>query len=121
MPDSPKREIEECPSCHAAAGKWYKNKIFLSVSILSIICVLSYFFLFLEPFRKSILMYISKIWWAVLLGLVLGGMIDHFVPREYISHVLAKRRKRTVFYAVGLVFLMSACSQGILEIGRAHV
>jgi uncharacterized membrane protein YraQ (UPF0718 family) len=116
MPDNPKKEIEECPSCHAVAGKWYKNKIFLSASILSLLSALSYFLLFLEPFRRSLLMYIARIWWAVLLGLALGGVIDYFVPREYISHVLAKRRRRTIFYAAGLGFLMSACSHGILAL-----
>ncbi|MCX5692453.1 MAG: permease [Candidatus Omnitrophica bacterium] len=61
-------------------------------------------------------MYIGKIWWAVLLGFILGGAIDHFVPREYISHVLAKPNKRTILYSGLLGFLMSACSHGILAL-----
>jgi len=61
-------------------------------------------------------MYFRTIWWAVLLGLILGGFIDHFIPREYISHILAKPRKRTIFYSVLLGFLMSACSHGILAL-----
>ncbi len=61
-------------------------------------------------------MYLGKIWWAVLLGFILGGVIDHFVPREYISHVLAKPNKRTILYSGLLGFLMSACSHGILAL-----
>jgi uncharacterized membrane protein YraQ (UPF0718 family) len=61
-------------------------------------------------------MYVRKIWWAILLGLLLGGAIDHFVPREYISHILAKPKKRTIFYSVILGFFMSACSHGILAL-----
>jgi uncharacterized membrane protein YraQ (UPF0718 family) len=61
-------------------------------------------------------MYVRKIWWAILLGLLLGGVIDHFVPREYISHILAKPKKRTIFYSVILGFFMSACSHGILAL-----
>ncbi|HME86952.1 MAG TPA: permease, partial [Candidatus Nanoarchaeia archaeon] len=45
-----------------------------------------------------------------------GGLIDYFVPKEYITKVLANKRRRTIFYAVGLGFLMSACSHGILAI-----
>jgi len=53
---------------------------------------------------------------AVLAGLVLGGIIDYYVPREYISQILAQRKKRTIVYAVGLGFLASACSHGILAL-----
>jgi uncharacterized membrane protein YraQ (UPF0718 family) len=56
------------------------------------------------------------IWWAILLGLVLGGVIDYFIPREYISKVLAKKSKATIFNAVILGFFMSACSHGILAL-----
>ncbi|MDP2652834.1 MAG: permease [Candidatus Omnitrophota bacterium] len=61
-------------------------------------------------------MYLRTIWWAVLLGLVLGGMLEHFVPKQYISQVLARRKRRTIFYAVGLGFLASACCHGILAL-----
>lgn len=60
--------------------------------------------------------YMRLIWWAILLGVVMGGIIDHFIPSTYIEHLLAKPQKRTIFYAVGLGFMMSACSHGILAI-----
>ena len=97
-------------------GKWFKNKTFLIIIVLALLCGLSYVFPILEPFKKSLLMYLGKIWWAVLLGFILGGVIDHFVPREYISHVLAKPNKRTILYSGLLGFLMSACSHGILAL-----
>jgi uncharacterized membrane protein YraQ (UPF0718 family) len=61
-------------------------------------------------------MYAGRIWWAVALGLLLGGVIDYFIPRRYVSHVLAQPKKRTIFYAVILGFFMSACSHGILAL-----
>ena len=61
-------------------------------------------------------MYLQMIWWAVLFGFLLGGVLDYFVPREYISHLLAEKKKRSVFYATLLGFLMSACSHGILAL-----
>jgi uncharacterized membrane protein YraQ (UPF0718 family) len=52
----------------------------------------------------------------VALGLILGGAIDYYVPREYISKVLAQKKPATIFNAVFLGFLMSACSHGILAL-----
>lgn len=96
--------------------RWYKNKVILASGILALLCALSYVLPFLEPFRKSLFMYLGRIWWAVLIGLALGGAIDHFVPREYISHILSRPRRRTIFYSVILGFFMSACSHGILAL-----
>jgi len=58
----------------------------------------------------------KTIWWAILLGLILGGVIDYYVPREYVSHILAKPKKITILYSVVLGFFMSACSHGILAL-----
>jgi hypothetical protein len=60
--------------------------------------------------------YLKTIWWAVLLGLFLGGVIDYYVPREYISKFLSKKSPATILYSVLLGFLMSACSHGILAL-----
>ena len=97
-------------------AKWYKNKIVIATSILILFSFLSYLVPGLEPFRKSLLMYFRRIWWAILLGLVLGGVIDHFIPREYVSKILARPRKSTIFYSVILGFFMSVCSHGILAL-----
>ncbi len=94
-----------------------KNKIFLLVLSLLLVLGLSWIIPLLEPFRDSFLDYFKTIWWAILFGLVAGGMIDHFVPDDLISHLLARRRKRTVLYSALLGFLLSACSHGILALG----
>ncbi|MCF7873372.1 MAG: permease [Candidatus Omnitrophica bacterium] len=107
-------ETKSCQSCKKAP--FYKNKVFRVASILMLLVVLSYFFPLLVPFRKSLWDYFKIIWWAVLLGFLIGGIIDHYVPRKYISQVLARSGKRTIFYAVFVGFLMSACSHGILAL-----
>jgi len=94
----------------------YKNKTFIVSTILIVLVLLSYVIPFLVAFRESLFVYFKTIWWAILLGLFLGGVIDHYVPREYISHILAKPKKRTIFYSVILGFFMSACSHGILAL-----
>ncbi|MBN1406065.1 MAG: permease [Candidatus Omnitrophica bacterium] len=107
-----------CAACnkHGKKPKWYKDKTVIAFAALSALVVCSYIFSFLAPFRNYLFLYAGKIWWAILLGLVFGGVIDYFVPREYISHILAKPKKRTVIYSVGLGFMMSVCSHGILAI-----
>lgn len=74
------------------------------------------FFPALQPFQENFLSYLSMIWWALLIGFFLGGMIDHYIPQEYFSKHMASNRSSTIFRAVGLGFLMSACSHGILAI-----
>ncbi len=96
--------------------KWYKDKTIIAAVSLLFLCIISYIFPILEPFRLSLFMYIKKIWLAVLAGFIIGGIIDHFIPREYISYILARPKKRTIIYSVILGFFMSACSHGILAL-----
>ncbi|MBN3039470.1 MAG: permease [Candidatus Omnitrophica bacterium] len=95
---------------------WFFNKVFIAAAVIAGLGALSYFMPSLVPFRNSFAMYFQRIWWAILLGLVLGGVIDYLVPREYISHILASPKKKTIFYSVILGFFMSACSHGILAL-----
>lgn len=96
--------------------KWYKEKAILVGLALISMAAGSFLLPVLVPFRRSLLMYLGMIWWALLLGLLLGGMIDYFIPRKYISFLLGRPRKRTLLYSVLLGFLMSACSHGILAL-----
>lgn len=70
----------------------------------------------LEALNEALLSYLQIVWWAVLLGLVLGGVIDYFVPDGFIIRFLGQRRKLTLVYSVLAGFLMTACSHGILAI-----
>jgi len=107
----------ECLACQPQAARlFWKNKLALVVIISFILIAASLFVPFLGPFRRIFLMYFKAIWWAVLLGLVLGGAIDYYVPQEYVSKILARKRPATIFNAVFLGFLMSACSHGILAL-----
>ncbi len=96
--------------------RWYKEKFWMVSIIVLITIVASYFIPILKPLFNAFIDYLSLIWWAVLLGLFLGGVIDKFVPQEYISKYLAQPKKQTILNATLLGFLMSACSHGILAI-----
>ena len=102
--------------CHQANKGLLRNRLFLVFVFTLALVLLSYVFPNLVVFRKVLFHYLKSIWWAVVLGLFLGGLIDHYVPREYISKILARKSPLTIFNAVCLGFLMSACSHGILAL-----
>jgi uncharacterized membrane protein YraQ (UPF0718 family) len=70
----------------------------------------------LQALNDSLLAYLGIIWWAVLLGLALGGVIDYFIPDGFIVRFLGGKRKTALLNAVIAGLLMSACSHGILAI-----
>lgn len=114
------QRIPEDGSVQCAAAErnrpFYTGKVFLVCAVLAALMILSFAVPVLIPFRDSFLNYLKMIWWAVLAGMLLGGIIDHYIPREYISLLLAEQKKRTIVRAVFLGFLMSACSHGILAL-----
>ncbi len=85
------------------------GSIFIGVFLLSFLPAF-------EALNQSMLDYLRIVWWAVLIGLVLGGIIDYFVPDGFVVRALGKRSKVTLINAVIAGFLMSACSHGILAI-----
>jgi len=111
-----------CPLCIPEhRTKWYKESLFIAVLIVLVILTVNYILEFLgypvlHNFVISFYNYVSMIWFPILLGILIGGLIDYFVPREYIMKVLAQHNKRTILYSVVLGFLVSACSHGILAI-----
>ncbi len=105
-----------CPHCHGKSNSFLKNPIFIVSSVLAVLIGISYLLSFLAPFRHSFFMYAKMLWWAVVLGLLIGGLIDAFIPKVYISRIMSRHNKRTIIYSVLLGFLMSTCSHGILAI-----
>lgn len=106
------------PCCSPAQDRpsIFKNKLLVCAAVLGAILLASYPVPLLAPFRHALLSYIRILAWPLALGLVLGGVIDHFVPREYVSLVLAGKRKRSIVYAVVWGFMMTLCSHGILAL-----
>jgi uncharacterized membrane protein YraQ (UPF0718 family) len=110
---------ETCPSCAVPTKKWYKERLYIITIILIIILIISYLIPFLNPFYEAFIDYLQLIWWAILIGFIIGGIIDYFIPRTYIEKYLSRHRKRTIIYSIIFGFLMSACSHGILAIAIA--
>lgn len=111
--------MSEHASCCSHSSKpkpFYKTLLFWAVILSAVFCGLSFFFPRMEIFRVSFWNYASMMFWPMVIGLVAGGVLDHYVPQEYVSKHLAANDKRAIFYSVGLGFLMSACSHGILAL-----
>lgn len=93
-----------------------RNRLAIIIVILIALILCADFIPKLGLLKAKLISYISMVWWPIALGLLIGGIIDHYVPKEYISRYLAKPSKRTVFLSVGLGFLASTCSHGVLAI-----
>lgn len=115
-----------CPECvkaaaHGVKRPWYRVRIYQTMLALLFMFAIHLGLLrvgvtVFQGFWYSFYEYSLMIWWAVLLGFVLGGIIDYAVPNEYISKFLSSPKKRTIGWSVLLGFLMSSCSHGILAI-----
>ncbi len=105
--------------CQEPKKLWYQNQISLSFIGVGILILATAFIPFLLPLRQNLWMYARLVAGYFLLGVLIGGLIDYFVPKETISKYLAGSQKRTIFRSVFLGFLMSTCSHGILAISMA--
>ena len=106
------------PHCHPTSDRFaLDNKLKLTGLLFLVVFVVSFLpHPLLTPLNHSLVAYLKLIWWAVLLGLILGGLIDYFVPKEFINNLLGGGSLRSIFFAVIAGFLLSACSHGILAI-----
>lgn len=77
----------ETPQVNFKIGK--KLKLYSSLFIL----VFGISFLpQLHSLNHSLISYISLIWWAVLLGLLIGGLIEYFIPTGFIYKYLGQKK-----------------------------
>jgi len=91
------------------------NKLLITGGVFVLIFIIS-FLPNLEKLNESFISYFKIIWWAVAIGLLIGGIIDYFIPEEMIFKYLGQKKKSSLFYALISGFVLSACSHGILAI-----
>jgi hypothetical protein len=112
-----KKEKQTCFYCATKKDTpWYKEKIFIVTIVTLTLLIIAYFYPPFKPFFDAFKDYLLLIWWALLIGFLIGGIIDYFIPREYIEKYLSRHQKRTIIYSIIFGFFMSACSHGILAI-----
>ena len=79
--------------CHAqTSGPKISRKLQI-VSALFIVVLAASYLQPLAALNASLLSYLSLIWWAVLLGLLIGGVIDYFVPDGFLIRCLGQKKK----------------------------
>ncbi len=103
-------------SCAISRRSWMRRPTAMALTAAVAIVIISTLVPVLEPLRHGLLRYLRLMTGPVLLGVVIGGMVDYYVPREYVSRWLARPGAGSLLRAVGLGFLASACSHGILAL-----
>lgn len=96
--------------------KWYKTPLYITLIATVLFILASLVIPALGPVLHAFIGYWKIIWWAILLGFFLAGVIDAFIPSYYITHFLSRPHKSSIFYATILGVIMSACSHGLLAI-----
>jgi len=89
----------------------------LKISLAVFLCLIAVSFLpSFKTLNFSLLSYLKLLAAPLVVGFLLGGAIDYFVPQGFIYRYLGKSGKLSLFYALAGGFLMSSCSHGILAI-----
>ena len=104
-------------ACEPAKPRpWWKDQGLWGLGLLAITLMVGQLWPAARPVSETMKGYLAKAGWAVALGLGLGGIIEHYVPKEYISLWLTGRHRRTILASAGLGFLASSCSHGCLAL-----
>ncbi|PIS12260.1 hypothetical protein COT70_01875 [candidate division WWE3 bacterium CG09_land_8_20_14_0_10_47_33] len=112
--------MEETHACCHQRQPWYREPLFVIGAVIFItfithLTLLLFGSTLLSPLFRTFWQYLKLTWWAILLGLAIGGLIEVLIPPEFMVNLLARGR-RSIIIAVFLGFLASACSHGILAI-----
>jgi len=60
-----------------------------------------------------------EVWWALVLGFLLSGVVQAWVPRSRIEHALGGRGPKTVVVSTGLGAASSSCSYAAVAIAKS--
>jgi len=105
-----------CSSLRAKPKVWYRSVMNWLLILCAFLTGLSFVLPGLAGYQHAFIHYADKLWLPVTAGLLLGGLLDRYIPESYVSKHLARPGKSTVFYAVGFGFLMSTCSHGLIAL-----
>jgi uncharacterized protein len=72
----------------------------------------------LEGLEQSLLM-AYEVWWALVLGFAISGVVQAWVPRERIEATMAGDGARPVAWATGLGAASSSCSYAAIAIAKS--
>lgn len=99
--------------------RWQRSRAVWGLGLLAAGLLIGHVWAPARPVSDTLWGYLAQAGWAVAVGLLLGGLVDHYLPKEYITAWLTGHRRRTIMTAAGLGFLASACSHGCLALSMA--
>ncbi|MCS7184986.1 MAG: permease [bacterium] len=91
----------------------FKDRIVIIALLLILFSIIS------SNFRNELIFYLKKITLPILIGFILGGLIDIYVPNELISKHLHGKGFFSIFKSAFIGFLFSGCSHGCLALSMA--
>src|SRR5438270_8176521 len=71
-----------------------------------------------QGLRDSLLM-AWEVWWALVLGFAISGIVQAWVPKEHIEKALAGSGPKPVALAAGLGAASSSCSYAAIAIAKS--
>jgi uncharacterized membrane protein YraQ (UPF0718 family) len=71
-----------------------------------------------EGFEQSFLM-AYEVWWALVLGFAISGIVQAWVPRERIQATLSGGGPKPIAWATGLGAASSSCSYAAIAIAKS--
>jgi len=115
-----KKNNHAASCCHSSSKPWFKEPLFLTGAVIFLVWLVHLGLSFsginlLAPLFQKFFQYLKIAWWAIGLGFLIGGLIEVLIPENLMAYFLGKGKK-SIFIAVLLGFLASACSHGILAI-----
>lgn len=114
MDSHPPHDPSCCPP--TVRPRWWRSHAVWGLGLIAATLAIGHRWAAARPIADALWRYLAQAGWAVALGLVLGGLVDHYVPKEYITVWLTGHRRRTIATAAGLGFLASSCSHGCLAL-----
>lgn len=113
-----KGHIDQPSCCHTPPpGEPLRISRNLKISLALLLCLVAVSFLPpLSALNASLLGYLKLLAIPLIVGFLLGGAVDYFVPQGFIYRYLGRTGNSSLFYALAGGFLMSSCSHGILAI-----
>jgi len=109
-------EAQASRTSASQALSWIRDPIVWAFGLVAATLSLGALFPQASGVAESLWGYLSQAGWAIALGLVLGGVVDHYVPKEYISFWLSRKDRRTIYASAGLGFFASSCSHGCIAL-----
>ena len=113
-----KANIDQPSCCHTPPpGEPLRVSRNLKISLALLLCLVAVSFLPpLSALNTSLLGYLKLLAIPLIVGFLLGGAVDYFVPQGFIYRYLGRTGNSSLFYALASGFVMSSCSDGILAI-----